>query len=605
MWGAEFPSLARFLCVFLAGCLLLTSFPALAQEETPVFRSDTTLVEFTVAALDKGGNPVTDLAQDEVVVKDKGRRRDLAFFRYEGGEDAPSPPPLPAGVFTNRAENTPGPPRNITAILVDMLNTTPEDQLWVKSQVMRYLRELAPDTRIAIYVLGNNLTVLHDFTNDTESLRARIQRAEIKLESQLTENISVMAREAEALLETFPPDMRELATETLISQMETQMLADAQVRLRRAQYSLESLERLGDHLAGIPGRKSLVWISGGISMLSVTGQIGFGGRGQIKSIENSVRDTSRRLAHQGVTLYMVDARGLRGYDPTASPSGQPGRGQMGPFARLEQAAELSADPLPAMYKMARITGGRVFWNTNDMAAGIKAVASDTKGTYSLGFYVDGEAPASKDADEWRDLKVEVKRKGVKLQHRQGYLAEPPAAAPLDWTEEQWQSAIYNPIGSTGLRLDAVIRHGTLAELSAMGMDPRNTTGAATAVKSETAPPEAAGSDSDTGEERAMLMLQIVADDLVFRPNGNRPAAQVDVAIVEKLPDGNYRMQQEPLTLPRPANNATNPPVVSFRHMWELVPEASTIRLIVRDRFTGRYGTLDLPVKSIPGIVVQN
>ena len=35
--------------------------PASAQDQTPVFRTDTTLVEFTLIAIDKDGNPVTDL----------------------------------------------------------------------------------------------------------------------------------------------------------------------------------------------------------------------------------------------------------------------------------------------------------------------------------------------------------------------------------------------------------------------------------------------------------------------------------------------------------------------------------------------------------------
>lgn len=41
-------------------------------------------------------------------------------------------------------------------------------------------------------------------------------------------------------------------------------------------------------------------------------------------------------------------------------------------------------------------------------------------------------------------------------------------------------------------------------------------------------------------------------------------------------------------------------VTNILHTWELTPGASTVRLIVRDRLTNRYGTLDIPVKEIPG-----
>ncbi len=40
-------------------------------------------------------------------------------------------------------------------------------------------------------------------------------------------------------------------------------------------------------------------------------------------------------------------------------------------------------------------------------------------------------------------------------------------------------------------------------------------------------------------------------------------------------------------------------MVDISHRWELKPGAATIRLIVRDRLTNRYGTLDVPVKDIP------
>ena len=39
--------------------------------------------------------------------------------------------------------------------------------------------------------------------------------------------------------------------------------------------------------------------------------------------------------------------------------------------------------------------------------------------------------------------------------------------------------------------------------------------------------------------------------------------------------------------------------VQHAHNWKLDPEAAAIRVILRDKLTGRYGTLDLPVKDIP------
>jgi len=123
-----------------AAALLLSAAGAIyaQQESTPIFRAGTTLVEFTIVATDRRGQPVTDLKADEVVIVQNGKPRPAAFFRFEGAAFAPGaveakPEPIAPGIFTNRVEYAPGPARNVTAIIIDTLNTVPEDQVAVKA----------------------------------------------------------------------------------------------------------------------------------------------------------------------------------------------------------------------------------------------------------------------------------------------------------------------------------------------------------------------------------------------------------------------------------------------------------------------------------------
>ena len=130
----------------------------------PTFRTAQTLVEFTVVATDARGNPVADLRQDELSISDNGKARPIAFFRFEGAPAAPAAnraatTPLSRGIFSNRSENTPGPPRNIIAIAIDSLNTRPDDQAAVRSQIVQYLRTLSPGTRVAVYRMGDGVHV--------------------------------------------------------------------------------------------------------------------------------------------------------------------------------------------------------------------------------------------------------------------------------------------------------------------------------------------------------------------------------------------------------------------------------------------------------------
>jgi VWFA-related protein len=191
--------------------LIATCLVCLARQQPPTFRTTTSLVEVSVVALDAKGDPVTDLKKEEIALTDKGREKELAFFRFEGAPEATSPKPLPPGVFTNRTELTQGPPRNICAIVIDTLNTPATNQAWARSQAMRCLRTVAPATRVGLYVMGQKMTALQDFTDDVEALRERIANGSMQSQPQLEVNMDASVRDAEQLLDSIAPGRREMA----------------------------------------------------------------------------------------------------------------------------------------------------------------------------------------------------------------------------------------------------------------------------------------------------------------------------------------------------------------------------------------------------------
>jgi VWFA-related protein len=550
-------AISRFLLVF---AVIAAASPA--QDEVPVFSSTTRLVQFSLIALDKNGKALTDLRMDEVEVLEKGKPRSLAFFRFDGAgapESKRAEQPLPPGIFTNRVEYTPGPPRNVVALVLDTLNTGTLDQMWVRAQLMRYLKTMGPETRVAVYHLGNQLRILHDFTDDAAALRARIAKDSLQLPVQAATDMDRTIREAEQLIAMFPDDPSLAAF--LKTQVETEMLYNAQVRQRKVEMTLAAMGSLGAHLTGIPGRKSMVWIGGGISMLTVTGAMGFGPRGSTQSHETLIRDSSRKLAQQNIALYVVDAKGLTGpTDASASLAGAnplPGRGR---FERQQQAEQISADPLPAANTFASITGGRVIRNTNDPAEGMRQAERDVGGAYTVGFYAAGEPDG-----KWHSLKVRVKRPGAKVVYREGFLAEAGGSLLAEWTPDDWQSAARNPLGSTAISLDA-----------RCGRAPGN-------------------------QQTLMLVLQIDSRHLYFQKDSEGMVANIEIGLAEKMPSGQtsfyretgeYRLTREQLAGVRPAS-------VRYSRSWVPAQGIASVRVLVRDRVTGRYGTLELPVKNIP------
>ena len=245
------------------------------QGQPPTFRSTTRLVELTVTALDKRGLPVTDLRLDDFVIQDNGKSSPVTFLEYDGAPAVDADPlPLPPGVFTNRVEFTPGPARNITSFVLDELNTPPQFSIRIRATAMRYLKALAPGTRMAVFHMSDRLSVLHDFTDDAAALRARVARAALATPLRTETDFDNSVIEAEQFVDLFRDDpwLKAMMTELKRSQLDVEMLANAQARRSRLETTLASMESLAQHLAGIPGRKNLVWISGGISMLSVTGR---------------------------------------------------------------------------------------------------------------------------------------------------------------------------------------------------------------------------------------------------------------------------------------------------------------------------------------------
>jgi VWFA-related protein len=549
----------------LTTAAVLLAWMAQAQTPATTFRTTTRLVELSVSALDRRGQPVTDLKLEDFTIEEGGKVRPISIFKYEGGPSTePNALPLPAGLFTNRVEFTPGPPRNITALLLDELNTPAQNSMRVRAMAMKFLKALAPRSRMAVYQMSSGLRVLHDFTDDANSLRDRIDKALIAMPLETTIDMDKAVMEAEQFVEMFATDrqMAAEAVEIARSQLETDMLANAQARSFRLVKTLAAIEGLGQHLSGIPGRKNLVWIGGGISISSVTGALGRGPHGSIETFEDKVKRTSQKLAQQGVVLYVVDAKGLEvALSQTAESAGSlPVQGR-GRFEPQQDAERLSNDTFPAMDMMSSITGGRYLRNSNDLAAGFKSAAADLAGSYTLGFYISDEPD-----NKWHTLKASVRRSGVQLRHRRGYLAEPIAPAPALWTNEMAMAAVSDPVGSSAVQLTAYC-----------------------------------GPPPDGAAGTLVANLQIEPGSLRFQTEGANLQARIQVLFAERGASGGTRLMSDAPTITIPTHNwgAAQQEGLRYSRQWKPAPDAVSVRIIVRDMTTGRYGTLDVPLKKLP------
>ena len=117
------------------------------------------------------GEPVSGLLKDEFQVFEEGTPQTVTSFEEHKG-DGPvvetKLPPMPPNVWTNYP--TINPPDSVNVLLLDWLNTQPQDQAFVHAQAVQYLKQVSPGTRLAIFTLGTQLRMVHGFTDELSGL---------------------------------------------------------------------------------------------------------------------------------------------------------------------------------------------------------------------------------------------------------------------------------------------------------------------------------------------------------------------------------------------------------------------------------------------------
>jgi uncharacterized protein YbaA (DUF1428 family) len=183
----------------------------------------------------------------------------------------------------------------------------------------------------------------------------------------------------------------------------------------RVRVTLEALRRIAHAVSGYPGRKNLIWFSDGFPISLALDQST--DLDLYRPYHEQIRQTSAQLSDANVAVYPIDARGLI-TSPLADPSsiGPPSQAQSAPFAR-----EFSRKA--TMNRLADDTGGKVFYQTNDLNGALQAAVNDAQSYYWLSYY-----PERKKWDgKFRSIKIVMTDPRLKVRHRTGYYAVDPAS----------------------------------------------------------------------------------------------------------------------------------------------------------------------------------
>ncbi len=537
----------------------MTSPQSRPPQTAATFRARAELVLVPVMVSDKSG-PVRGLTRDDFTLQDKDSELRIATFEEIKTTDAPVQRATVRGYYTNTVENASG-PRRITIIALDLLHNPVLYQAAARQTMVQYLlKHLRPGTPIGLITLeGGILRVLHDITTDSDALLASLKNIKPQITNAYAARQSVCPVRTGASSGVFPARGGEGDEPEPDGAGDGQMENPGAVADffngcdQAAQFSrkvsvdltLEALQVLARQLHGIPGRKSLIWLTSGFSINDSVAQAGPNAGRELSGPSTKLLRTLQLLSDANVAVYPVGAGGLL------------------TFGR-------QLDNLDSMRLIAEATGGRVFINRNDGETAIEEAENDSSYYYVLGFYID-RAHAK---EGWHSLQVKVRKSGVQVRARTGFLVEKldRKGDPKSALDAEMAVAARSPVDYTGLPLAV---KWTLDS-------PGAGSGRENGFEIDVGP----GALTIDPEERNHLNFDISAR---ARPTNEKDkplpfARQVDGHLT---PDGLRKAQQEGM---------------AFTQLWALPPGDYLVRFVVRDNLSGRIGSVSAPLRvpALPG-----
>ncbi len=443
------PRLTLSRLLLLAPFLALSAPPLRGQTAVPdengrlVFKANARTVLLDVVVTGHDGKPVQGLHKEDFQVSEDGHPQAITFFEEHTGAhpltaNEASLPPLPPNIFTNIPRVPPS--DAVTVLLLDSMNTQLQDQSFVHAQMLKYLKNIPSGTRMAIFALGNSLQFIQGFTDDASLLSAALSNP--KLGAGPVSSPLLQSQGDKASNQQLTSLIQQAATETGSPAAAASLAAlnqfiaeqGASQNDLRVKTTFEAFQELAGYLAGIPGRKNVIWFSSAFPLVlfpnpELTDAFAVG-----RDYLREVRKTDAMLAAAQVAVYPVAAEGLAGdsvydasYQPVGVTSAQQAGAQIGKQLR-DDARQRNADHT-TMEEIARDTGGAAYINTNGLTDAVARVID--QGSY---FYTITYTPTNT-ANDGKFRKIQIKlaqgEAGDKLAYRRGYYAADTKEAKAD------------------------------------------------------------------------------------------------------------------------------------------------------------------------------
>jgi len=441
------------LALVLISVLVLTSLaqtPApQSQQDEEVVRITTKLVQVDAVVTDKNGKLVRDLKPEEVQIFEDGRPQKITNFSFYLAErEAPAEParPLPVdktAVAAPPVRLRPDQVRRTIALVVDDLGLSFESTHYVRRALKKFVDEqMQAGDLVAIIRTAGGMGALQQFTSDRRQLYAAIER--VKWYPNGRSGIGVFAP-----IRNDGPFTEQIGAPNSDTRGEYKEDLD---EFREDLFSVGTLGALNYVVKGLkdlPGRKSILLISDGLSLFSRNDPTRTSDR-----VVTAVKGLVEQANRASVVIYTMQATGLQTLGLTAEDSvGDMSRDEI--TENIDRRRSDFNEMQNGLNYLANETGGIAIRNTNDLSGGVKRVLEDQKGYYLIGYRPDEATFDGRGRRQFHKLSLKILRPGkFHIRMRNGFLGVPEseAVAANQTPAQKLIGALTSPFGSAGVRL---------------------------------------------------------------------------------------------------------------------------------------------------------
>lgn len=535
-----------------------------AEDEAKVeFRSETVMVQVPVVVLDKTGHHVHDLTKTDFRVFENGKEQAIATLEQFTATNARLAVPSQPGVFTNQMGNR-DQHQAITIIALDTVNTPFLDQTYARQELIKYLAKNVDtgQTLGLVAISSKGLRVLYGLTSSADSLQQILKKVSGELDAlqSVDEDVQLaaFAGDTSNLFTGYTQANAEIAIDQFVRQGDIDY---AQFQQEAAiETTMQAFLGIAWSLSGVPGRKTLLWATGGFPFALDSPSAIPGGRLSIL-YERALQ----ALNDAQVSIYPVDVQGL----VYGGPGVNNGRTQKPTttFQPVNPRSWLINAKQDTLKEFAEMTGGRAFYNTNDLAGAFQRATDDASSYYVLGYYLN----TKNDRPGWRELKVKTDRKDLEIRARKGFLVT---------------NTTMNPEASRGNDMTFALA----APFEATGVPMEMKWGAVKAIPGE------------QGKKQVTFLVHIIGTDITIEGANN--AMDLAVAAVATAPSekkdapavvaANFAQSIKGSLKPDSLTTMRAHGIV-YPGALELAPGKYSVRVVVRDNLSGRIGSISAPV----------